>query len=110
MAYEDDAFTRAHAEAVEVFSRLGQAVERRVEGGETQIPLLDVVREIDLEIDEGVLRELHLPPFVPVIRYLPWYHWFPHRPLWCWWWHLRYPYVHCCNWWWWRCHWWGDYF
>jgi hypothetical protein len=30
----------------------------------------------------------------------------PWRPIWCWWWHWRYPwYRWCCPWWWYRCHW-----
>jgi hypothetical protein len=101
----DEAFLRANAEANEIFERMRETVEARVNRGEQQLNVLEVVREAGLEVDERHLSELQLPDTVLVNRILPWYDWFPFRPWWCWWWRYRYPYYKCCPWWWYRCHW-----
>lgn len=101
----DEVLLRANAEANEIFERMGQAVEARVNRGEQQLNVLEVAREAGLEVDERHLGELQLPDTVPVNRILPWYDWYPFRPWWCWWWRFRYPWYHCCPYWWYRCHW-----
>jgi hypothetical protein len=102
----DEVLLRAHAEANDIFERMGQAVEARVSRGEQQLDVLEVAREAGLEVDERHLSELQLPDTVPVNRILPWYDWYPFRAWWCWWWRFRYPwYNFCCPWWWYRCHW-----
>jgi hypothetical protein len=105
MPETDEVFMRANAEANEVFERLRQVAENRVAQGDRQLQILNVAREAGLELDDGVLTELQLPEYVPAQRFIPWDVWFPWRPLWCWWWHFRYPWYRCCPYWWYRCHW-----
>ncbi|MFD4422430.1 hypothetical protein ACFWN7_13140 [Agromyces sp. NPDC058484] len=108
MSEDDDVYLRANAEANEAFGALFKIVNGKVDEGESQLSILDVARSAGLEIDERVLAELKLPDFVPVHPFLRPEVYFPWRPLWCWWWHYRYPYYRCCHWWWNRCHWWAD--
>lgn len=101
----DDTHVDAHAEADAVFQRLAELVGERVESGDREIAVLDVVRAAGLDIDERTLIDLHVPPVVPVYRFLPWDRWFPWPPLFCYWWRRRPPWYECyCPWWWWRCH------
>jgi hypothetical protein len=101
----DEVLLRANTEANEIFERMGQAVEARVNRGEQEVNVLEVAREAGLEVDERHLSELHLPDTVAINRILPWYNWFPFLPWWCWWWRFRYPWYNCCPYWWYRCHW-----
>jgi hypothetical protein len=64
----DEVLLRANAEANEIFERMGQAVEARVNRGEQELNVLEVAREAGLEVDERHLNELHLPDTVPVNR------------------------------------------
>ena len=96
----------ATREADELFARVGKVIEALVQESErAEINVLEVAREVGLEIDAGTLAELQIPEIVPIIRFVPWYIWWPWRPLWCWWWRYRYPYYHCCPYWWHRCYW-----
>jgi hypothetical protein len=105
----DEGFLRANAEADEVFGRLMEVVEERVNRGEQQLPVLDIVREAGLELDDRVLADLQLPDVIPVHRFLEPRFYFPWRPIYCWWWRYRYSWYRCpCGYWWWRCHWWVD--
>lgn len=105
MPEQDEAFERATAEANEIFERLQSVVEERVRGGATSIDVLEATRASGLEVDDTVLRDLQVPPIVPVHRFIGWDVWFPWRPFWCWWWRFRYPWYRCCPYWWYRCHW-----
>lgn len=100
----DDVVERAHAEANEVFAKLGKAVDAAAKKG-GMMKVLDVARQAGLEVDERVLSSLHIDPIIPILPWLPWYVWFPWRPLWCWWWHRRYYWYNSCPWWWYRCYW-----
>ena len=104
MAELDDVVGRAHAEANEVFAKLGRALDGAVKKGGS-IKVLDVTKQAGLDIDERALAQLHIDPVIPILPWLPWYVWFPWRPLWCWWWHRRYVWYRSCPWWWYRCHW-----
>ena len=102
---QDEGYFRASAEANEVFQRLREVVDRSVADGAEHLDLLEVTRDLGLEIDEHILRELKLPLRIPALKFVDWEFWFPWRPLWCRWWEYRYPYYHCCPYWWSRCHW-----
>jgi hypothetical protein len=97
----------AQREANEVFAKLGKAVEGAAKEGVVELDVLDIAHKAGLkELNEDVLKELQIPRLVPCIWWLPWYIWWPWRPIWCWWWHWRYPwYRWCCPWWWTRCQW-----
>ncbi len=104
MAELDDVVAKAHAEANEVFSRLGTALEGATRQGGS-VTVLDVTRQAGLDIDERTLAQLHIDPIIPILPWLPWYVWFPWRPIWCWWWNRRYSWYRSCPWWWYRCYW-----
>ena len=105
MEANDEGIARATAEANEVFQALGSAVEAAVkEDARRPLDVLEISRNAGLEIDDGVLERLELPRLIHPLPWLPWYHWWPYRPLWCWWWHHRYPWYRCCPYWWERCH------
>ena len=101
----DEAYVRANEEANEIFDRMRELVEREVGRGAQELDVISVAREAGLELDEQTISELQIPQFVPVVRFVPWHHWYPWRPIWCWWWRYRYPYYRCCPYWWHRCHW-----
>lgn len=101
----DETMVRATAEANEIFERLQASVEEQAAGRPASINVAEVARAAGLEIDDTVLRELHVPEIIPVPSFVPWHLWFPWRPLWCWWWRFRYPHYVCCPYWWYRCHW-----
>ena len=105
MAELDSAAAKANAEANEVFRKLAAVVEESVKSKATSLDVAEVSRKAGLEIDPKVLEELHVDAVIPVHPFLPWHYWFPWRPLWCWWWRIRYPWYRCCPWWWYRCHW-----
>jgi hypothetical protein len=107
MAPQDEVLVRATAEANEIFDRMRALVEEQVERGAAELDVLEVSRQAGLEIDDNTLSELQLPRTVPVVRFVPYFIWWPWRPLWCWWWHLRWPWYRCCPYWWYRCHWWA---
>ena len=96
----DEGIAKATAEADELFGSMAQVVARAVEKGDTQIDVIKCAQECGLEVDENILAELSVPAFVPVVRFLPWYHWYPWRPLWCYWWRRRYPYYNSYPYWW----------
>lgn len=98
------AVTRAMDEANATFGKMQGAVEEAVRGGAKELDVVAIARQSGLEIDHRVLEELKLDHTIHVHPWLPWHHWWPWRPLWCWWWH-RYPWYRCCPWWWHRCHW-----
>jgi hypothetical protein len=100
----DDVVAKAHAEANEVFARLGTALEGAMRQGGS-VTVLDVARQAGLELDERTLAQLHIDPVIPILPWLPWYVWFPWRPIWCWWWNRRYSWYRSCPWWWNRCYW-----
>lgn len=104
MAEKDD-FSRATAEANEIFGKLGSVIDEHVKGGAESLDVIDVVRRAGLELDDRILSELQLPKLIPIHPFIPWHIWFPWRPLWCWWWKFRYPWYRCCPYWWHRCHW-----
>jgi hypothetical protein len=106
MTERDDTLLKATAEADELFNRMSQIVSRRVEAGEQSLDVVEIAKEAGLEVDDRIIDELQIPRLVPAIRFLPWHHWYPWRPLWCWWWRYRYPWYRCCPYWWHRCHWW----
>lgn len=101
----DLAYAQANAEANETFGRLREIVERVIADGAEQVDIMQVATEAGLEVDDNTLRELKIPPLIPVLRFIDWTIWLPWRPLWCLWWERRYPYYQCCNYWWCRCHW-----
>lgn len=101
-----DAVAKAMAEANEIFKKMGAAVDQGAKGA-ADLNVVDIARRAGLEIDEGVLRELQIDLTIHVHPFIPWYVWWPWRPLWCWWWHRHYPWYRCCPWWWYRCHWWS---
>ncbi|HEX3554095.1 MAG TPA: hypothetical protein VIA62_12790 [Thermoanaerobaculia bacterium] len=103
MADHDEPIARANAEANQVFGRLAKAAEEAAKHGGA-IKVLDVARQVGLEIDERTLTELQIEPVVYCLPWLPWYYWYPWRPLWCWWWNRNYYWYRCCPWWWYRCH------
>jgi len=105
MAQRDETLFRATAEANEVFGRLAEVVERMVREGADALDVVDIAKESGLEIDDAVISELQIPRIIYPVRFVPWYIWWPWRPLWCWWWRLRYPWYRCCPYWWHRCHW-----
>jgi hypothetical protein len=105
VAERDETLAKATAEANEVFGRMAEAVERRVRQGGDALDVVEIAKEAGLEIDDRVIAELQIPRLIPLVRFVPWYIWWPWRPLWCWWWRLRYPWYHCCPYWWHRCHW-----
>ena len=95
----------ATAEINEIFVKLGSALDRCVESGDTQVDVAEMARGIGLpEFDVSVLDDLKVDRLVPIIPCLPWHYWYPWRPIWCWWWNRNYPKYHCCPWWWHRCH------
>lgn len=91
-------------EANEAFGRLQQAVERAVEEGATELDVVDLAQQADLDVSEKTLAHLQINRIVYCHPWLPWYLWFPWRPLWCWWWHRYYPWYRSCPWWWHRCY------
>lgn len=91
-------------EANEAFGRLARVVEAAVEAGATQVDLVDIAREAELEVSEKTLAGLQVDRIIYCHPWLPWYLWFPWRPLWCWWWHRYYPWYRSCPWWWHRCY------
>jgi hypothetical protein len=103
---DDRNVSEAIREANEAFAALGRAVEEAAGEGVTQVDVLEITKKAGLsDIDEGVLRELQIPRYIPCHPWLHWHHWFCWRPLWCWWWRWHYPwYGWCCPWWWHRCH------
>lgn len=105
MPPQDEVFARANTEANEIFEKIGKAVEERVKQRARELNVLEIARSSGLELDEKTLTELQIPVTIPVHPFIPWYVWFPWRPLWCWWWHFRYPWYRCCPYWWYRCHW-----
>lgn len=104
MKGQDEGYTKAMAEASDLFAAVGKIVEKRVSGGATEIDLVDTLRESRIEIDIKDILELKLYPVIPIVRFLPWHCWYPWRPLWCWWWHRHYPHYHSHHWWWCGCH------
>jgi hypothetical protein len=106
MPDRDEGYARATSEANEVFANLGTAIDDQVSKGATELIVLDIARNVGLEIDQQILTELKVPEIIPVHPFIPWHVWFPWRPLWCWWWGFHYPWYRCCPWWWHRCHWW----
>lgn len=108
MAVPDEGFLRANGEANETFERLQRVVEGAVSQGDRTVSVLETAREAGLDLDERILEELHVPPVVAIHPFLPWHVWYPWRPIWCWWWRVRWPFYRCpCDWWWYRCHWWA---
>jgi len=105
MAAQDETFVRATNEANDVFEKIGKAVEEKVKQRAREVNVLEIARSAGLELDEKSLTDLQIPTLIPVHPFIPWPHWFPWRPLWCWWWHFRYPWYRCCPYWWYRCHW-----
>ncbi len=102
---EKDLLADAMHEANETFERMGHAVEAAVKKGVLQIELVEICKELRLEVDRKMLTDLKVDHVIHVHPWLPWYFWFPWRPLWCWWWSRYYPWYRCCPWWWFRCHW-----
>ena len=102
MAERDERLIQATTEANEIFGRLAEAVENRV-GQADMLDVVEIATEAGLEIDDGVIEELQLTRFIPPLRFVPWHHWDPWRPLWCWWWR-RHPWHDCCPYWWHGCH------
>jgi hypothetical protein len=106
MSKREESVSRAVAEANEIFGRMRELVEERVQEGATEISVAEVARGAGLEIDDRTLPDLQIPDVIPVHPFLPSYVWWPWRPFWCWWWRLHYPwYGFCCPWWWSRCQW-----
>jgi len=105
MAPQDETFLRATAEANKIFEKMGKMIEEKVNQRAKELNVLEIARESGLELDEKSLTELQIPSIIPVHPFMPWHHWFCWRPLWCWWWHFRYPWYRCCPYWWYRCHW-----
>jgi len=97
----------AQREANEIFAKLGKAVQDAAKEGVDEIDVLDIAHKAGLkELNEDILKELQVPRLIPCLWWLPWYIWWPWRPIWCWWWRWRYPwYGWCCPWWYHRCHW-----
>jgi hypothetical protein len=105
MAQQDETILRASGEANDIFERMAKVVEEKVKQRAKEVNVLEIARGSGLELDERSLAELQIPPLIPIHPFLPWHVWFPWRPLWCWWWHGRYPWYRCCPYWWYRCHW-----
>ena len=105
MEAHDEGTARAMAEANEVFEKLAETVQAAVsESPDRPLDVLEIARNVELEIDDLELRHHEIPRLIYPLRFCAWYDWFPWRPLWCYWWHRRYPYYECCHWWWFRCH------
>lgn len=102
---EDPGLAKAMAEANRLFGRMGELVESAVADGAVQLDVLEIVREVGLEIDIEVLHELRIPRICYCHPWLHWCCWWPWRPLWCWWWRRYHPWYRCCPYWWHRCHW-----
>lgn len=101
----DEALTAAMGEANRAFAKLGKAVQKAADSGEVQLDVAAVCRKAGIKIDAATLAELKVDPIIYVHPWSHWCCWFPWRPIWCWWWHIRHPWYRCCPWWWHHCHW-----
>jgi hypothetical protein len=106
MADLDDTVFQAMAEANDLFSKMAEAVQGRVNRGIERLDVVEIANEVGLDINPEVIKELQIPPFVPYLRILPLHCWFPFLPLYCWWWGIRYPSYECyCPYWCHQCRW-----
>jgi len=101
----NEALAKVTAQANGIFGNIAREVEAQVKKGATELTVVDIARVAGLQLDESTLVDLQIDRTVSVHPWLPWYVWFPCRPLWCWWWHRYHPWYRCCPWWWHRCHW-----
>lgn len=97
--------TRATAEANGLFGKMGQAIDKQVKDGAAELDVLKIAEAAGIKLDEAVLKDLKVSRIILCHPFIPWYIWYPWRPIWCWWWSRYYPWYRCCPWWWYRCHW-----
>ena len=102
---QTEQLAKINSEANAIFAKMAEEVEKQVKAGAVELDVLKIARTVGLELDEAALGALKVDRIVFPQRFIPWFIWWPWRPLWCWWWHRYYPWYQCCPWWWHRCHW-----
>lgn len=77
-------------EANETFDRLRQGVEEALKGDDP-LDVLALAQGAGLHFDEAALKRLRIPPKIHPHPFLPWFMWFPWRPLWSHYWEETHP-------------------
>lgn len=102
-----DHLTKANAEGNKVFAKLGAEIDKHIKEGADEIDVLKISQAVGIQLTQEDLSEMRIDRFILPIPFLPWYYWYPIRPIYCWWWNRFYPYYRwCCPYWWHSCHWW----